>query len=272
LRRRLRLPVLFVSACLPAVSPAISAAQDTGPILLEGEAATPSYDLVLELGGGGMVTPAYEGSDEYILTPWPIVSLDVLRLPGLLELGGGPAGGFSVFPSFELRAARDDEDYDGLRGLGDVERAYELGAGISYQHEFLRGFAELRRGFGGHEGLVGETGVDAIAPLQPDLTLSAGPRLTFASQDYMDTYFGVTPRQAARSGLPAYRADAGLKSVGAEAKVRYEFAADWAVTAKGGYYRLVGDAADSRIAERGDRNQFSAGLGLSRRFSFDLFD
>jgi outer membrane protein len=130
----------------------------------------------------------------------------------------------------------------------------------------------LRRGFGGHEGLVGETGIDVVAPLRPDLTLSAGPRLTFAGEDYMDTYFGVTPAQAARSGLPAYQADAGLKSVGVEGKLRYEFATDWAVTAKGGYFRLVGDAADSPIVELGDRNQFSAGLALSRRFSLDLFD
>ena len=40
---------------------------------------------------------------------------------------------------------------------------------------------------------------------------------------------------------------------------------------RGGYDRLVGDAADSPIAEAGSKDQFSIGVGVSYRFAFDVF-
>ena len=270
MRHALRLSALLVSVLLPAVG----AAQDAQPLLPDSEAAleTPAADLVIELGGAALLAPAYEGSDEYTLSPVPLASIEFLRLPGLFELGGGADQGLSLFPSFRMVGERDDDDFDGLEGLGDVDRAIELGGGVAYQYAALRGYVAVRRGFGGHEGLVGETGVDVLAAPSPGLTLGAGPRVTFASQDYVQTYFGVTPAQAALSRLPAYDAEGGIKSVGVEGEARYELTENWALNATLGYQHLVGDAADSPVTALGSEHQFSASLGLTRRFSFDLFD
>jgi outer membrane protein len=229
-------------------------------------------DLIVELGGGGVVGPAYEGADDYLLSPWPIVRLHYLRLPVIGAFGGRPETGLSVGPSFRFVPERDDDDYSDLEGLGDVDAAFELGATAGYRYDMWRGFVTVRRGFGGHDGIVGELGVDAIVEPSPRLSVSAGPRLHFADSEYLDTYLGVTAGQSADSGLAEFDPDGGLKGVGVEAEARYALTRRWSLVGSAGYERLVGDAADSPIAGAGSENQFTAALGLTFRFGLDLFD
>ena len=229
-------------------------------------------DIVLELGGGALVRPAYEGADDYTFHPWPIVELRFLRLPVLGTFGGGPETGISFAPSFRFVEERDDGDYSELTGLGDVDFAVEAGGKVAYRQGMLRGFVAVRHGFGGHEGIVGETGVDVIANPTPRLEVSGGPRLSFASDDYMDTYLGVTPAQSAASGLPVFDPDGGIKGVGVAGEAKYALTRRWSLVSEVGYERLVGDAADSPITDRGSENQFSAGIGLSYRFGLNFYD
>ena len=229
-------------------------------------------DIVLELGGGGLVGPAYEGADHYLVSPWPIVRLHYLRLPHVGAFGGGPEAGLSIGPSFRFVPERDADDYSDLEGLGDVDAAFELGGTIGYRFDMWRGFATVRHGFGGHHGIVGELGVDAIVEPTPRLSVSAGPRLHFADSDYLDTYLGVTAAQSAASGLSEFDPDGGLKGVGVEAEARFALTPRWSIVGSAGYERLVGDAADSPITEAGSENQFTAALGLTYRFGLDLFD
>jgi MipA family protein len=229
-------------------------------------------DLVLELGGGALVRPAYVGADDYTFHPWPIVELSFLRLPVLGTFGGGPETGLSFAPSFRFVGERDDDDYSELTGLGDVDFAVEAGGRVAYRQGMLRGFVAVRHGFGGHEGIVGETGLDLIVAPTPRLEVSGGPRLSFASDDYMDTYLGVTPAQSAASGLPAFDPDGGIKGVGVAGEAKYALTRRWSLIGEAGYERLIGDAADSPITDRGSENQFSAAIGLSYRFGLNLYD
>jgi outer membrane scaffolding protein for murein synthesis (MipA/OmpV family) len=227
-------------------------------------------DVVLELGGGGLVRPAYEGADDYTLRPWPVVELHYLRLP-FATFGGGPETGLSFEPAFRVVPERDDDEYD-LDGLGDVDLAIEIGGGIRYRYDSLQAVFELRHGFGGHEGLIGEAGVDLVLDPTPKLSLSLGPRLYFADSDYLDTYLGVTPAQSAASGLAVFDPDGGLKGAGLEAEGRYALSPRWALVGKAGYEHLIGDAADSPVTALGSEHQFLGGLGLTYRFGLDLFD
>jgi outer membrane scaffolding protein for murein synthesis (MipA/OmpV family) len=229
-------------------------------------------DIVLELGAGGMVAPAYEGADEYLFTPYPIVLLHYLRLPVLGDFGGGPEAGLSIGPSFRFVPGRDEDDHSHLDGIGDVSPAYEFGATIGYRTGMWRGFVTLRQGFGGHHGLIGEVGVDAIVEPTPRLTVNFGPRIGFAGSDYLDTYLGVSPDQGAASGLPEFDPDGGIKGVGLEAEARYALTRNWSLLGKAGYERLVGDAADSPVTDLGSANQLTAGIGFSYRFGLGLFD
>ena len=103
--------------------------------------------------------------------------------------------------------------------------------------------------------------------------LTVGPRASFANSEYLQTYLGVTPAEAALSKvLWAYAPGGGFKGVGLDATARYQFTPEWAVVSELIYERLIGDAADSPIVQvGGDVNQLTAKLGLSYKFGLKLF-
>ncbi|WP_224407998.1 MipA/OmpV family protein [Afifella sp. IM 167] len=229
-------------------------------------------DFVIELGGGASVTPAYEGADDYTVQPKPFIALHYLSLPVLGSFGGGSDQGLSVGPSFRVVPERDDNDHKALTGLGDVDTAIELGGKVGYRRGSLEAFLAVRRGVTGHDGFVGEGGANVIANPLERLEVKAGPRFSFADSEYMQTYLGVTPAQSAASGLPAFNPDGGIKGLGLGAESRYQLSGNWTLVGEASYERLVGDAANSPIAQVGSKNQFSAALGLTYKFGLDLFD
>ena len=89
----------------------------------------------------------------------------------------------------------------------------------------------------------------------------------------MSTYFGVSPSEASAPGsvLSPYSPGAGFESVGVQARVEYAVSERTTVHVRGGWQRLVDTAADSPIVALGDKDQFSIGVGLSRKLAFDLF-
>lgn len=224
---------------------------------------SPDPGIEFEAGGGISVEPAYEGSSSYVFSPWPIVRLKRLTLPGGFTIGGKD-GGFSVKPSFRLLSKRSDTDHPALLGLGTVKDALEVGLGFSYTAQYWSVFAQARRGITGHEGVVGEAGADVILRPMDGLKVTAGPRLSFASADYMATYFGVTPAQSAASGLAQHVAGSGIKSAGAEIGFRYDMDVDWALEGAASYSRMTGDAANSPITKAGSRDQFGMRIGIVR--------
>ena len=155
-----------------------------------------------------------------------------------------------------------------------LDWALELGFGAGYQQDWLRGFAEIRQGINGHEGQVIEFGVDVTMTPAERLAVAFGPRASWASNDYMDTYFGVTAAEAAAPGavLAAYNPGSSFKTVGMAGRADYAWNDRLVFHARAGWDRFVGDAAASPIVQTGSRDQFSFGLGLRYRFAFDLFD
>jgi outer membrane protein len=132
--------------------------------------------------------------------------------------------------------------------------------------------ANLRQGFGGHDGLVGEAGLDLVAFPDSRTEIGVGPRISYADADYMRTYLGVTPAESVTSGLAAYDPGGGIKGAGAELIARYAFTPAWALSGSFAWERFVGDAADSPIVQTGDIDQFTARLGVSYRFGLKLFN
>lgn len=265
-------------AVIVLVAPASSFAADAGSLdqdFVTQPTPESDVDLVIELGIGGSVGTKYEGSDDILFSPMPIIDFDYLRLPGLFDIGSlePEDGGFSFGPAFEFSGERKASDFDDLEGLEDVDATYQAGLGIGYEWRNAEIFGEARYAFGGAEGFVGEFGAKAILRPVETLELRAGPFATLASADYMDTYFGVTPEEAANTGfrLAAHDASGGFKSVGVSGTARYEFRPDWFLNADASYSRLVGDAGDSPIVDVGSEDQFTFGLGISKRFRLDLF-
>jgi outer membrane protein len=217
--------------------------------------------------------PAYEGAKDYEFWPTGFFVLHYLRLPVFGEVKSDrPTEGFSFGPSFRFVSKRESSDYAALQGLNDIDAAFEVGGRFAYTFGMFRPWVAVRYGFGGHNGIVGEAGLDLVLRPNAVTEFAFGPRTSFANREYMQTYFGVTPLESANSGLAAYSPGGGFKGVGAEFIGRYQFTPQWAVVGSAFYERLIGDAADSPIVQSGDANQFTLKLGLSYRFGLKLFN
>ncbi|MGN6572708.1 MAG: MipA/OmpV family protein [Pseudolabrys sp.] len=264
--------VRFVfGAALAALASAPALAADLAPApALKGNQWT--VTLGIEAG----VLPTYEGSDSYMIRPFPLFDVRKAGTPprfhaprdgfgfGIIDTGTFRAG-----PAAKIRFPRRESDDADLRGL-DVDTAIEIGGFAEYWvAPWLRTRAELRQGFGGHHGIVGDLSADVVYPLTPQLTLSGGPRLTLATGKAEDPYYSVTASQSVTSGLPTYTAQGGVHSWGAGAQARYDFSPQWAAYTYLEYQRLAGDAANSPLVTmRGSRDQIQVGTGVT--YSFDV--
>lgn len=232
---------------------------------------------IVTVTGNGVAMPRFPGSRDYTAVGYP--SFDIRRAGDPVRFSA-PDDGFSVTlfesPAFRFGpVARFQsgryyaDDRRRLFGLNDVEWALEPGVFAEiWPTSFLRTRIELRHGFHGHNGFVGSIGADYVQPIGA-LTLSIGPRFQFGDSDYARRYFGVTPIEAILNGrVTQYVAGGGFNQAGVLAAATYQLSDAWAVTAYGGYNRLIGDAARSPIVRTlGTPNQFTFGAKVSYSFS-----
>lgn len=257
--RRLFALLLFAAAAVSAAS--LAHAQTTE--------AKKDEQLHLSIGGGAIYAPTYLGSDNYDADPIPLFDLRYADRAFLstrdgLGLNLAPSGSnWRAGPVLKYRMARDQDDDAALRGMGDVDAAGEAGG---YVHYDLRPFtlgAELRQGFGGHDGVIGDLFATWSTKLSDSLMLTVGPKATVASRDFTETYFGVTPGQAARTGYRAYAPDGAFMSYGLGASLRYRVNDYLSLGGFAGIDRIAGDAADSPLVDQaGSATQARLGLTL----------
>jgi MipA family protein len=155
-----------------------------------------------------------------------------------------------------------------LQALGDVPWAGEVGLFAEYWWvPWLRTRTEVRQGFNGHHGIVGDVFMDAVVPVGARWTLSGGPRVTLVTAPAISPYFGITAAQSAASGLPIFDAKGGIRSFGAGTQARYQWTPQWATHAFLEYERLSGDAAGSPlVTQRGSPDQLTIGFGATHAF------
>jgi outer membrane protein len=178
-------------------------------------------------------------------------------------------------PALNLRFGRSDVDDAVVSKLPDVGNTIEGGIALSYTY-VVRGPIPFRLRVGGVALVdLGNTfhGFDDTAyaslwmPLSHTLLLGLGTGTSWASASYTQAYYGVTPAAAQASGLPAYVPGSGIRQWYAWPALVMQVNPSWFVGAAAFYQRLVGDAAASPIVqERGDRNQWTIGVGVGYAF------
>lgn len=238
-------------------------------------AATPvvAQDNVLAFSvtGGARVAPDYFGASGRTVSPAIGFGFQGLRFGG--KQLGDPDGPKVFAPGAGLRGSfRYIDERDGvneLAGMNTVDAALELGLGVHYTSDIWQVFADLRYGVVGHKGVTGELGANLIYRAPNGLVLNAGPRAEFGSGRFTNTYFGITPAEAAGSAgrFTSYTASGGVYSVGFEMGAYQPLGDDWGLTGTLRYDRLRGDAARSPIVTQGSRDQVSAEIGLTRHFN-----
>ncbi|CAM5642172.1 hypothetical protein MAUB1S_11062 [Mycolicibacterium aubagnense] len=235
-------------------------------------------DWYLEVGVTGLVAPNFEGGKKYLLGAEPIISL-------------GKAGGdtkfssrndnisLGVYDNGNFRAGlngklllRRDSDTQGLEGLDPVRWGGEVGGFAEfYPLDWLRVRGEVRQGFRAHHGVVADFAADAFYDVTPEVRISGGPRMSFASASYFDAYYGVNAAESAATGLAEYKPGGGLKSVGVGGAVTWKVTDPITASLFGEYSRLTGPAADSSLVrQNGSKDQFTFGISTSYRFDFKL--
>lgn len=236
-----------------------------------------SGPLDLQAGGFVFVKPKYEGSKEY----------DVIGFPYVAPVGVGEGGwikfkgtddvrfsllnyyGFEAGPVAGYRFGRDQGDADILRGLGDVDGGLVLGGYVAYRAGPVALFASYNHQVTDDDtgGLLrfGVEGKTEVVPQRLWVTATVGA--TYADEDYMSAYFGVTPLQSLNSGLAEFDASAGIKDIYLQLVGDINLTDRWGLKLIGRYSRLLGDAADSPVVESED--QFYGGLGVTYRFTVD---
>ncbi len=248
------------------------------------DGAPPSDELAIDgikAGGILVVLPKYEGSNHYEAIGFPYIyptfagggpgffsrvdarGLDDIRFK-LIERDGfvaGPLAGYNL--------GREDNDGRLLRGLGDLDGGFVAGGFVGYYLGPVLLDVSFHNTFGDDGGYLVRFGAQVERPVSERLKLTARIGATYADDEYMENYFGVSAAQSAASlaGLPAFDAGAGFKDVFAELGFETDLDPHWSARATFRYSRLIGDAADSPVIESED--QFMGLVGIAYKFDLD---
>ena len=249
----------------------------------------------LSLGIGLGYSPTYSGSDDYDVFPLPVVQASI----GGVDINPRPAGfaldfvpdadegasfDFGVVGRFRSdRADIDDIDDPVVEAYGELDSAIEVGptAGISFP-KVLNPFDNLSINVdalwdvsGAHDGMSISPSVTYFTPLSRAAVASFTLSTTWVDDDFADYYYSVPVLNNIAPGvplLPAFQADGGLESVGANLLLAYDLSGDatdggFSLIAIGGYSRLLGDAKNSPFTSvRGSADQWLIGAGIGYTF------
>lgn len=254
------LRILTALLAVAVASGAQAQAPDRGAAPAVGIAAEPGFlgpGWRVSLGAGALLRPDYPGSSDYEVTPTPFLEVVWNDRVFATTRQGAEVGVFltrdRAFRSgiaLDYAFGRDQDDNARLKGLGDIDGTVRgrLFASSGIGPFTLSAFLAQDLADNGH-GLTVGADLEYRLRLSPRLSVFGGPGLTWANDTHMETFFGVSQAQAARSAarLPRYDAGAGVRDVrftlGALALITDSIFLQPRVIVS----ELVGDAADSPL-------------------------
>lgn len=259
------------------------------PGVLDGENVFDGDWFTIGIGAG--FSSSYDGSNDYVPIPAPIVQG---RLGGI-GISPQPAGiavdvtpqaargqpDFAIGPAIRFRNDRADNIEDEVVKLaGELDSAFEVGFAASYSVPgvFSRMDSlsfDLRARWdvaGAHDGMVIEPSIAWSRPVGRGTFQSISVNAEIVDDSFADYYYSVSRAQSAASGLPEFSADGGLNSLGVTLFSAFDLDGNalnggFSVVSISGYSRLIGDAADTPYTTlRGDPDQFFAAFGVGYTF------
>lgn len=238
----------------------------------------------VRVGGALIYTPEYVGSKDYDLRLLPLISFDDIagfELSGLslaypvLDMGTGQGPGkwsVKAGPRAAFDFGRDSADSPTLTGFEDIGTSLLVGG-------FLRttyGPLGLRVDAGqdvikGHDGFNADISVGTYIPtglLIENLALQPALTISWADTHHNQAIYGVTPQQAAGSGLSQFDLGGGFHRASATLLGWYDLDDRWQLNGLMSYREYIGDFRDSPIlrAPDGSTSDVFMLLGISRSF------
>ncbi len=246
----------------------------------------------ITLGLGAGYRPSYDGSDNYVVIPAPIIQGSVsgfdfgARGPGLYVdmIRDGDSDNkvkFLLGPQARVRLDRNSQIKDEqVKLLGERDVGVELGftSGISFTgvtNPFDRLTFGVDAGWdvaGAHKGYVITPSVSFSTPLSKALLVNLTVSADHIDDKYANYYYTIDALGSTASGLPAFEAKGGWKSVGATLVGGYDLSGSaldggWGVFALANYSRMMEDAKRSPVTSiRGSADQWFVAAGISYTF------
>jgi MipA family protein len=135
------------------------------------------------------------------------------------------------------------------RGFPDVKETPRFKLFGSQTVGALTGDANVARDIGGHgQGILGQANLWVTVPFDPSFSVSAGPGVTWADNQYLRTLYAVTPVEAAESALPVFVSHAGFADVHLNGLAEWVIHSKYRLGAQAWVWHLRGDAAASPLA------------------------
>jgi len=260
-------------------------AQDAGDTALEGD--------YLTVGVGGVYNPSYWGSDDYVVTPVPVIQGNIKGI-GINPRAGGVALdlipdaddariGFSLGPVAGYTGNRHRQIKDRVvKRTGKLDDAIELGvtAGVT-GYKLLNDYDQLSLSAdvrwdvaGAYKGMVWSPSLTYVTPLSKGSLVTLNVSAHHGDGKFNRYYYSVTPQQslATAGELPVYNAKKGWDSFNVGLLGAYDLDGNLlngglAIFAVGSYGKMLNDGKDTPFTRiRGDADQWIGGLGVGYTF------
>ena len=231
------------------------------------------------VGAAVGMAPDYLGSDDYQVVAAPLfrytfqgqeryIQLNVTELS--VNLLDNP--NFVLGPVVNYRPGRDDVDDNVVDKMKKIDDTVDVGVTAGYiwrdpanpRHRFITSLTVYFDAGDVYSGWLAQAGARYWVPVSKPVDLQVGVGATYGNSQYMNTYFGVSSEDAARTGLNRFSADSGFRDVNAQVAGVFHLSMNWHLGAGVKYFGLMSDASDSPIVDqRGSSNQWVYGIGVA---------
>lgn len=229
------------------------------------------------VGGGAAYVPRYAGSKDYRVTPLLDASFTFHNgffINGMQGVGFRFRLGdhFYAITSASMDPGRLDKDdvarpgSDILKGMGDIRPSVLANAGLGVKLGqrvdlgFVASKAMNHADYGMSYHLTGH--VLVWSGERDSIDLDAA--LLYGNNDYNQTYFGVSSKQAADSRFQRYSPGAGLNAATAGVTWTHRFGEHWMTRFTTQGTRYLKSVADSPIVQK--KTGYLAGISVDYRF------
>jgi outer membrane scaffolding protein for murein synthesis (MipA/OmpV family) len=212
------------------------------------------------LGLASEVQPVYDGSHAYRVQGGPVINIQYRDIAFITTGDGigynvlrGDHYQVGVAMAYDLgRKVKDD--YTNLHGMGNIDAAPVakiFGSWVLSKKFPLILRADARQFIGGAEGAVGDIGVYMPLPgSSKTFVMFAGPSMTFATDHYLQTLYGVSPQQSLASGHPIYDVPhAGTTAAGVGFSATKFVTPHWLLNMDAAINQIRGSPAHSPLVE-----------------------
>jgi len=223
--------------------------------------------------------PDYTGSTHYIFGAAPFVKytfegnmyVRLLATDLQVNLIDNPVMRFG--PAFSYYFKRGDNvENSQVASMKEIDGGFNAGAFVGIElpkadnprQRFIANLEWLDDISGKYAGYTLTATATYWYPVAMPVDLFLGVSSTYGDKNYMQTYFGVSPSDSLRSGLPVFDAGAGMRDFTFSGGGIYHLTKEWHLAAGLRYQKLLDDANNSPVVNiAGTSSQVIFGVGVA---------